>query len=232
MPLPAKMAAAAAAVLPPPPNALHLSSREVPPGGLSYKIAALAERAPRDAWVGPFNDSDTLLAEVNKRERANSLPLSSRALVEHQVCERLPPGYCRDAAQQPTLRPGSGALGLADVISGTKALAKWFVHGSVPEAEIVRRTYVCNACPQNVPILGCTGCAASSLHAVMNAIVVKPLPSDAVLQSCAVCKCSLKAKVRMRLDDLLPSMSAAQRAALPEACWLVEGENARNDPRI
>jgi len=212
---------------------LHLSSREVPPGGLSFKITALAERAPREAWVGPFNDSDTLLAEVNKRERANSLPLSSRAAVEDQLCQRLPPGYCRDAAQRRTTRAGTFAITVTDVLAGTRALAKWFLHGSVPTEEIVRRTYICNDCPQNLPISGCQGCAAAPLHAAMNAIVVKPLPSDAVLNACAICKCSLKAKVRMRIDDVLPGMTVAQRAALPDACWLVAPvESGRNDPRV
>lgn len=212
---------------------LHLSSREVPPGGLSYKIVQLAERAPREAWVGPFNDSSTLLSEVNKRERANGIALSTLAQVEHQVCERLPPGYCRDEGERVTTRAGSFATTLSDVISGTRALAKWFLHGSVDDSEVVRRTYVCNECPQNLPIRGCQGCAGAPLHALVNAIVVRPLPSDAVLQSCAICHCSLKAKVRMRVDDLLPNMTAAQRAALPDKCWLVAPvEAARNDPRV
>src|SRR4029078_8964522 len=122
----------------------------------------------------------------------------------------------------------TGAMMLSDVLNGTRALAKWFVHGSVSNEEIVRRTYSCNDVPQTVRIHGCTGCAGAPLHALMNAIVVKPLPSDAVLQSCAICKCSLKAKVRMQLDDVLPSMSEAQRAALPDACWLVAGSERRS----
>jgi len=216
----------------PKPDLLHLSSREVPPGGLSFKIVALSERAPREAWVGPFNSIWDLKNEVNKRQKANRLPVSSESEIEDQVCQRLPPGYCRDKNQVRTTKPGAMALGIQDVIRGTKALAKWFVHGSVPNEEIIRRTYICNDCPLNVPIQGCTGCAGAPLYALINAIVVKPLPSDAVLQSCAVCKCSLKSKVRMQIDDVLPSMTQAQRAELPEKCWLVapQGEQ-RNDPR-
>lgn len=211
---------------------LHLSSREVPPGGLSYRINALCERAPRLAWVGPFNSDYDLLNEVNKRERANGLPLSTLGDIHHQVCGRLPPGYCRDARGARTTKPGSGALGLAEVVAGTKALIGWFKHGSVDEAEIIRRTYVCNDCPMNLPIAGCQGCAASSLYSLINAIVVKPLPSDAVLGSCAVCKCSLKSKVRMKLDDL-PPLTPAQREQLPERCWIIaDASEQRNDPRI
>lgn len=230
MPLPANTVEAKAPEKKP---LLHLSSREVPPGGLSYKITALAERNPKDAWVGPFNDTDTLTKEVNRREKANGLPISTIEVVEDQVCQRLPPGYCRDQNQRRTVSPGAMAIGVHDVIAGTRALAKWFLHGSVPNEEIVRRTYICNECPQNVPIHGCTGCSGAPLHALINAIVVKPLPSDAVLQACAICHCSLKSKTRMRIEDVLPSMTDAQRAALPEKCWLIAPEtDQRNDPRI
>lgn len=211
---------------------LHLTSRQVPPGGMHYRIVALAAKAPREAWVGPFNDSDTLLKEVNRREKANALPLSTLEDVEDQVCQRAPPGYCRDASGQPTTHPGSLSLTLPDVVAGTKALVNWFKHGSVTDDEIRRRTAICNACPENMPISGCQGCAANSLHAVMNAIVVRSLPSDAVLHACRVCKCSLKAKVRLRLDDL-PSMTKEQRDLLPPSCWIVAPVNPRDiDPRL
>jgi len=211
---------------------LHLSSREVPPGGLTYKILALAERAPQIAWVGPFNSVYDLKNEVNKRERANGLSLSTEAEIEDQICHRAPPGYCRDELQQPTMRPGSLSLSLHDVLSGTRALANWFRHGSVEEAEIIRRTRICNACPENRLISGCQGCAAAPLHAAMNAIVVKPLPSDAVLHACTICKCSLKAKVRFHLEDL-PALTPEQHALLPEACWMIAPASPRDtDPRV
>ena len=236
MPLPAKMPVDGADSASEPVaitrKGLHLSSREVPPGGLSYKILALAERAPQIAWVGPHNDSDTLTKEVNVRERANGITPSTLAEVEEQICQRLPPGYCRDAGGKPTSHPGSFALSLADVLAGTKALAGWFRHGSVDNAEIARRTAICNACPENRQISGCQGCAGAPLHALMNAIVVRSLPSDAMLGACAICKCSLKAKVRMKLDDL-PALTPEQRARLPEACWLIAPASQRDsDPRV
>lgn len=240
MPLPAKMPTAAnpsengpvPIAAAPVEHLLHISSREVPPGGLWYRIIPLAERAPQSAVVGPYNDSDTLTKEVNLRERANGLPISTLAQVENQNCQRLPPGYCRDSKGYTTKHPGSSAMGLSDVIHGTRALVNWFKHGSVDTGEIERRTRICNACPENVPIAGCQGCAANALYSVMNAIVVKPLPSDAVLGACSICKCSLRAKTRMRLEDL-PPLSPEQRARLPQACWLnPDAEPTRNDPRI
>lgn len=219
----------------PPSAMLHISSRDVPPGGLSYRINALTERAPQIAWVGPFNDSDTLTKEVNRRELANGLPPSSLAEVEHQICQRLPPGYCRDAANRGTLGSGALALTLSDVVAGTAALLRWFFHGSVADEQVVARSYVCNECPLNAPILGCQGCAGNTLRAIINRIVARPLPSDAVLGACAACKCSLPAKTRMKLEDVVRGLDAEARARLWEKCWITReeaGESLRNDPRL
>jgi len=234
MPIPVNREASGTATSQPAAPLLHLSSRDVPPGGLSFKIAALTEHAPRDAWVGPFNDSDTLTAEVNKREKANGIPPSSRAVIEDQICQRLPPGYCRDANQQPTRAPGNFSLTLSEVISGTMALLRWCLHGSVPVEQIVARSYRCNDCPENRPIRGCTGCAATSLYKIINKIVARPLPSDAVLDACFACKCSLKAKVRMQIDDVQKSMTPDVKARLWDRCWILaeeEGNPLVNDPR-
>ena len=242
MPLPAKLPVAVSGdTVAAPASAeaakplLHISSREVPPGGMSYKIAELSERAPAICWVGPFNDSETLLNEVSRRCRANGVAPPSLAAVEDQVCSRCPPGYCRGADGRSATQPGAFSLGLAEVISGTKALLGWLAHGSVPDAQIATRSHVCNACPLNRPITGCTGCAATALHAVINRIVVKPLPSDAVLHACLACKCSLRAKTRMRLEDVQGALSAESRACLWDQCWITAeegGETLRSDPRV
>ena len=234
MPLERPLPVAAAVGNAPPRSLLHISSREVPPGGLSYKILALAERAPQLAWVGPFNSVYDLANEVHRRERANGLPLSPESEIEDQICQRLPPGYCRDEMERRTEHAGSMALGLADVVAGTRALVGWVLHGSVPDEQIVARTYVCNECPENRPISGCQGCAGNTLRSIINKIVARPLPSDSVLGACGACKCSLPAKVRMKLEDVVKGLDAEKRAKLWERCWITReeaGESLRNDPR-
>lgn len=206
---------------------------ECPPGGLAYKIQDLSERAPGIAWVTGYHTFFDLHNEVTRRCRANGIAPPTADDIEDQVCQRQPPGYCvRVVDGRPSTHAGSMALGLADVVAGTKALVGWFRHGPVAVEEIARRTSICNACPENRPISGCQGCAGRSLHSVMNAIVVRPLPSDAVLHACTICHCSLKAKVRMRLDDL-PPLTPEQQARLPEPCWLnATPTPTRNDPRL
>lgn len=228
MPLPAKMdanATPAPGVSDNPAGRLRVATREVPPGGYWYRILDPPLR------VGPFNDSETLWKETNRVLKANGKPTVSFDEVEDQNCQRLPPGYCRQANGRETTHPGALSLSFADVITGTKALAGWFAHGSVPIEETIRRTAICNACPENVPVAGCSGCNTAKLHAVMNAIVVKPLPTDAVLGACSICKCSLKAKTRFKLEDL-PALTPEQRANLPEKCWMIADANPQDaDPR-
>lgn len=223
MPLPAKREEVET-VAPVAPR-LHISSRQVPPGGYWFRIVDPPHR------VGPFNDIETCYKETNKFLAANGRAAVTLGDVEQQNCDRLPPGFCRDSTGRRTTHPGALALSLADVISGTKALVRWFRNGSVSNEEIVRRTHICNDCPENLPIAGCQGCAGNKLREVSERIVVKPLPSDAVLGACSVCKCSLKTKTRFKLEDL--HLTPAERAALPEKCWMIAEASPRDmDPRL
>lgn len=206
----------------------HLSGHtQSPPGGWTFKIAELSVRAPKLAWVGPFHTFPDLVNEVVKRCKANGIAAPSIAEIEDQICQRTPAGTCRDELGQPSQQPGSMAVSAATFIQGTKTLFAWFRHGSVDEPEITRRSYICNQCPENRPIAGCSACALRDAHTIINAIVAhKWLPSDAVLHACSICNCSLRAKTRMRLEDILPHMTEEQKKRLPEKCWLVTGEPA------
>lgn len=204
---------------------LHLSgTTQTPPGGWTYKVHQLSVRFPKLAWVGPFHTYHDLLNEVKKRCKAHELPMPTEAEVQDQICQRLPPGYCRDetgAAVNGAAR-GDFSVTFDAVIQGSKSLWSWFKHGPVSDDEVVRRSYICNQCPENLPISGCRSCNASSLHEVVNKIVVnRPLPTDDLLHACRVCSCSLKSKTRMRLEDVVPHMSPQQIAALPNHCWLL-----------
>lgn len=206
---------------------LHLSNRNVgPPGSFRYRIVALADRAPALAMVGPYHSFRDLCNEVAKRCMANGLPVPSETAIEDQLCQSLPPGHCRDELGQVTLEPGNLALSLADVVQGTRTLASWFLNGRkrVTRDETVRRTYICNECPHNVSIAGCQGCSGHSLRALVNEVVAnEPLPTDTMLGACNVCRCSLPAKVRMPLSDILPHMTADQKGQLWEKCWIRDG---------
>lgn len=204
---------------------LRLPNRsQAPPGSWRYRIEALAERAPHLVWVSATTFYD-LVNEVNKRCAANGITPPDPLDIENQICQSLPSGYCTDSNGVPTAKSGTFAVMVAAFKQGTKSLITWWGNGKrrVNENEIVRRSYICNQCPENRPIEGCTACAMKGVHALVNQIVADTtLPTDSLLQACAVCQCSLKAKVRFHLDDLRPHIPKSQLARLPEKCWILE----------
>ena len=205
---------------------LRLPNRsQAPPGGWRYKIEALAERAPHLVWVGPITTFYDLRTEVHKRCGANGITPPEDLEMEDQICQSLPAGYCTDTFGFPTKLSGRFAVLAQAFKQGTATMVTWFRHGRrrVDKDEILRRTYICNACPENRPIEGCSACAMRGVHKLVNEIVAgTELPTDNLLQACAICSCSLKAKTRLPLDDLLPHIPESQMKRIPEKCWLRE----------
>jgi hypothetical protein len=206
---------------------LHLANPNVgPPGSFTITDSDLALKDPAIAVIPPQHAFVDFCREWNKRRKANGLRELNNEEMQDRLCQRLPPGWCRDELGHATIAPGSMALTLTDVIQGTRTLAAWFAHGRkrVSEDEIVRRSYLCNQCPKHVPIHGCQGCSGHTLRSLANGIVGgRDLPTDSMLQGCSVCKCSLKAKTRLPVEDIVPHMSKEQLAQLWERCWIKEG---------
>jgi hypothetical protein len=203
---------------------LRLTNRiQSPPGGWRYRVEALAERAPHLVWVGPMTTFNDLRTEVHKRCSANGLTPPSDSSLEDQLCQMLPTGYCVDVDGMPTRKAGSFAVMASTFKQGTKTLYSWWKGGMqrVSNDEIVRRSYICNECPENRSIEQCSACAMKGVRALINEIVANTaLPTDQLLKACAVCQCSLPAKVRMPLETLLPHIPKDQFARLPSKCWL------------
>lgn len=204
---------------------LHLSNPNIGvPGSFKYRINALAEKAPRLAWVGPHHAFNDLYNDVANRCAANGVSVPSRAEVEDQVCQGLPSGYCLTEDNIPVIGPGM-QMGASTFIQGTKTLFFWWFHGKrrATREEAMRRAYICNICPWHKPLEGCTGCQMKEVRGLINQIIEgEPYPTDSLLQLCGVCGCSLIAKTRMLKEDLLPHMPESQKAQLWEKCWLKE----------
>ena len=178
-------------------------------------------------WVGPITTFYDLRKEVHKRCEVNGIAPPEDMEMEDQICQGLPAGYCNDTYGFPTTVAGRFAVLAMTFKQGTATLARWWANGRrrVSKDEILRRTYICNACPENRPIEGCTACAMRGVHKIVNEIVAgTELPTDNLLQACGVCSCSLKAKTRIPLEDLKPHIPDSQWKRLPEKCWLRENK--------
>lgn len=203
---------------------LRLTNRiQCPPGGWRYHVAALAERAPHLVWVGPTHTFNDLRADVLKRCSANGITPPSDEELEDQICQNLPAGYCVDLDGMPTRKSGSFAVMSSTFKQGTKTLYSWWKNGMkrVSKDEIVRRSYICNTCPENRAIEQCSACAMKAIHSIVNEIVADTkLPTDSLLKACSICQCSLVAKVRLPIEDLTPHIPEAQFKKLPATCWI------------
>lgn len=207
---------------------LHLSNPNLgPPGSFRLRDSELAAVDPRLAMVGPFHALKELEDELNKRRVANGLSFLTDQQIQNLLCETLPPGYCKDENNQPTLDPGGVSLTIADVQEGTRTLLAWAKNGMrrVPDDEIVRRSYICNSCPWHRQILGCMGCSGATLRGLVNRVIGgRNLATDGMLGACGVCKCSLVAKTRMPLDDIVPNMAKEKFEKLWDKCWIRDKE--------
>lgn len=175
---------------------LRLPNRsQAPPGSWRYRITALAERAPHLVWVGPITTFNDLVVEVGKRCSANGITPPDPLDIEDQICQSLPAGYCNDSFGFPTRASGTFAVLAATFRQGTATLLTWWRNGRrrVDANEIVRRTYICNSCPENRPIEGCTACASRARRS-------RPLPRPTASSTapsatwCAACAWATTAK--------------------------------------
>lgn len=203
----------------------RLANRSVaPPGSFRYFSADLAKKHPELGWFGPFHAFGDLMAEISKRCRANGVTIPSEPEVEEWLCNSLPYGHCVDSLGMLTGGNFTNmAITLAEVTEGTSVFASWVMHGfkRVSPAESTRRAQICVSCPYHRPIVGCQGCAGGTLRGLINRIVANTaLPVDAMVQGCGVCRCSLVAKIRVPVEDILPHMPEDRKSKLWENCWI------------
>lgn len=201
-----------------------------PPGLYRYRIPELTGEAAMVKDHYAYND---LEAEVIARYKRNgmSAPGDLRQRITDQLCQQLPIGWCRD---------GTGLFGWARqllhefqrILSGTITLADaWISSGKKRPSteEIERRSAICQSCAFNQPPTGCASCSMGALTRVIDAALGNDrLPTDAGLEACAVCGCSLRLKVKISMDVLQRHLTDEQKMQFPPAhgvfkgCWLRE----------
>jgi hypothetical protein len=162
-----------------------------------------------------------LFENVRDHRKANNLPLGTfwEAEVEDQLCQMLPPGHCKETP------PGQGRnvftrIYWDDVVAGTQTVASWVASGltHVDQELANKRAMICSGCYYNVQITG--GCHSCGQIQNLAAKLVgnRKTSSDAFLKACAVCKCSLHAKVWVPIESIHTPQS--QYDKLPEFCWI------------
>ena len=133
------------------------------------------------------------------------------------VCRAQPPGsrLCRfvdDSA--PVVHREPRVMRLGDVLLFVKTMAAWVAAGgqTVEQQEAQRRADVCQRCPLNIEVGGCTGCVDFAGQ-VLRALNGRHVTGAGTLRSCGVCSCSIPAMVWLPLEVL------GEHDGLPSWCW-------------
>jgi len=193
--------------------------QQVPPGGYQWK----------DPDTGTLINSrcyDVFVGRVNAHRDGNGLPRVTEAEMQHQNCSRLAPSafanFCISDAPSP-LSIDSVRLHASDIARGTMAILRFKMAGSplVAKEEAERRAAICIGCPFNTTYrMPCAGMCGELLDVVQALVGGERTSRDGDLHACAVCKCSLAAKVHVPLDILRKSDTPEIAEAYPENCWM------------
>lgn len=184
---------------------------ECPPDGYRYvdpDTGHVTRKEDQQSWV---------LAAIAHRKANNlEVPLNFSALMEDQLCEVLPSGWCEfDDNSRPRI---DMRFGLRDVWNWAEAHIKLLGDNFVPQEEAERRAKICSSCYMNMEGAGCAGCQRVA-ELFTTELAKRKTQSDQYLKSCAVCKCYNRASVHFPLTILESHDTSEHQSMFPNFCW-------------
>lgn len=188
-----------------------------PPDKFQYLV-------PEDGWkLQTFAITD-LVNQVKDHYTRNgyTIPENLRALIEDQNCQRLSGEWCEYEGGEAFMDGVDTRFGLEEMINGTRVLASFTLGGmkTVSQEEAESRALVCSRCHMNQAVPGCQSCHGL-LNIIAEVIGGKVTKEDANLKQCAICKCSNKAQIFVRAEDLAKGTTGQQLRQFRRAshCW-------------
>ena len=210
------------------------------PFGLTYHDPATKWRAR------PFTSFDSIVQQLISLRRANPFLTQQNGwsmdyevvanevdLFNALICERQ--GWNdyiysgEGEAPQPVPFPNSGTFGrnLRSVAAGGSTLVDWLKSGAeaVPKERAEQRAAVCVACPLNERGTLESFFTRMASEAIRGALNLKreyklETTRDENLGVCAACKCPMKLKVWLKIDEIAKRLQPDARAALHPSCWI------------
>lgn len=197
---------------------LHFKSKAtVPPGRFNYlhtETGHISSSHSYDQWLG----------KIASHREANNLPPITPEDAEHQNCMRLAPATARSFcnAGDGDFTTEAVQLKFADIMRGTRTIAAFKLAGSplVSNEEAERRAAICRLCEWNTPYASPCGTTCAELTSLVETLVGGEKTSyDEDLRACAICHCSLKAKIHIPLEILRKTEEPAHQELFPPFCW-------------
>ena len=196
----------------------------IPPGCFAYLVPETGVRVPPTGT----KSINACYRAVQEHYISNKLtpPSGLRERIVEACCAIQTPGTCFDD-DRPHPLPTLKAL-TTDInrfVTGTKAIASWLSKGKVDEEVAEQRAAICNVCEFNVAaITNCPSCQRSKIEWLKtfatSTLQGDPKPWEANLHNCSICGCSLRLKMRTRVEVIRELMSAPQQNTLPAHCWI------------
>jgi hypothetical protein len=193
-----------------------LDPNTVPPDGYRY------HQSETKTWIRA-PDYANLFLSVHDHRKANNLPLGTfwEAEVEDQLCQQLPPGNCKETP------PGQSRnvftrVDWNEIVEGTKTIVAWAAKGlaKVDQDLANKRAAICAGCYFNVQMSGGCHTCGHLQNLAMKFTGAKKTTSDPFLKACAVCKCSLQAKVWVPIDAIDQGTNEELYNKFPNFCWI------------
>lgn len=168
------------------------------------------------------SDYSNLFVNVKAHRKANNLPMGNfwEAEVENQLCEQLPPGFCKQDAHPAMRRNVFSRIGLEQVMAGTTTVANWVASGlhTVSQELADSRADTCSRCYYNVQIGGLCGGCQHLANLAAKFTQGRKTSSDYFLKACAVCHCSLQVKCWTPVDSI--AAGTRDLTPYPDFCWV------------
>lgn len=179
---------------------------------------------PEDGTVIRRNNYQAWTEAIQKHYADNgyTLPEDWISKAEEQLCQTLPPGWCRyDDGTEPT-RFINRRFTLDDAVNGTKVLIEFVKQGAplVSQEEVEARGKTCAACYAALAIPGCTSCSAFA-NVVAEVAGARKTKADAILDSktCGVCGCSAIANLWIPVEVSEAGVTQEMMELWPAFCW-------------
>lgn len=194
--------------------ALLTSRNQSPPDGHKYL------QKETGVWItGDFHDE--LVDRVIEHRKYKGLAPVDRHLVDlevqRQICLGMPKGVCRGEKGEDyePFEDRSRILDLTKIAQASATLIAWLGKGLgfVAPEESARRAEICRGCPFNKKA---AACVCTPFFKTIDALVPQHRREPDLL-ICALCGCSLMAKVLAPIEVVRESVGAVR---LPDNCWI------------
>lgn len=199
----------------------NFSENEVPPGGgWRYQQHETGHWIHSPSW-------EELIKDVAKYRKLNNFPIGAQfeQEIREQLCSFLPPEFCKHtdpSAKHFQVSP----LTLHEAKETASMLVTWFTkyrRRKVEPSQATARAAKCVRCPFNQKITGCANCSLNVIRELINQIVGGARTEhDNRLESCLICRCTLKAKIWLPIELLKEFLTEEKLNTFPsaEVCWI------------